>query len=126
MHASGVPLPEALRLARGVCGNLVMSDALTVVEPMVAQGSRVSDAMRASGVFPPSMIYVTAVGEDNGTLDEMLGRTAARYETETDRLVEKLPQFLEPLLIVVVGVIVAVVLLSFYWPLINLYQAGVQ
>jgi type IV pilus assembly protein PilC len=125
MHASGVPLPEALRLARGVCGNALMGSALVVIEPMVAQGSRLSEAMRASGAFPSSMIYVAAIGEDNGTLDEMLGRTAARYETETDRLLERLPQLLEPALLVVVGVIVGVVLLSFYWPLFQLYQAGV-
>jgi type IV pilus assembly protein PilC len=124
MQASAVPLPEALKLARGISGNTVMRDALTVVEPMVAQGSRLSEAMRASGVFPASMVYITAIGEDNGTLDNQLERTATRYETEIDRLLEKLPQFLEPAMIVAVGFIVGVILLSFYWPLFNLYQAG--
>ncbi len=126
MHGSGVPMLVALELARKVSGNVVLEEALAPVTEAVRSGERLSAALRRTGVMPESILQVVAIGEEHGTLAEMLVRIGRRYEVATDRLLEKLPQFIEPAFVVVVGGVVAVILLAMYWPLINVYQLAAK
>jgi type II secretory pathway component PulF len=122
MHAAGVPLLVSLELARGVAGNAVLREALGPVTEQVRGGERLSAALRATGAFPESVLQIVALGEEHGTLGEMLQRIGRRYEVATERLLEKLPAFIEPAFVVVIGVIVAVILLALYYPLLHIYQ----
>jgi type II secretory pathway component PulF len=126
MHASGVPLLVTLELARGVAGNAVLREALAPVTERVRGGERLSAALRATGAFPESVLQVAALGEEHGTLSDMLQRIGRRYEVATDRLLEKLPAFIEPAFVVIIGVIVAVILLAMYYPLLNVYQIAAK
>lgn len=126
MHASGVPLLETLRLARDVAGNAVLKDALGPAIDRVRDGEPLSQALKKTGVFPPTIIQMVALGEEHGTLGEMLQRIGRRYEVQTERLLEKLPQFIEPAFIVVIGGIVGIMLVALYWPLINVYQIAAK
>lgn len=122
MHTSGVPLLVTLELARGVVGNAVLREALAPVTEAVRNGERLATALRRTGALPESVLQVVALGEEHGTLGDMLQRIGRRYDLNTDRLLEKLPAFVEPAFIVVIGGIVAVILLAMYYPLINVYQ----
>jgi type IV pilus assembly protein PilC len=126
MHASGVPLLETLRLARDVSGNAVLYEALGPVTDRVRDGEPLSHALRQTGVFPATVVQMVALGEEHGTLGEMLQRVGRRYEVQTERLLEKLPQFIEPAFIVVIGATVGIMLLAFYWPLVNVYQIAAK
>lgn len=126
MHTSGVPLLETLQLARGVAGNAVLQEALAPVVDRVREGEPLSLALRRTGAFPETVLQIVALGEEHGTLGEMLQRVGRRYEVQTERLLEKLPAFLEPTFVAVIGVVVAVMLLAFYWPLINIYQVAAK
>jgi type IV pilus assembly protein PilC len=72
------------------------------------------------------LIQQIALGEEHGTLGDALIRTGKRYEVTTERLLEKLPQIMEPAFIVVIGVIIGGMLLALYWPLISIYQAAAR
>lgn len=126
MHSSGVPLLETLALARGAAGNAVLAEALAPVAGWVQEGQPLSAALRRTGAVPPTITQLVALGEEHGTLGEMLTRVGRRYEVATERLLEKLPQFIEPAFVVVIGVVVGGILLALYWPLINVYQIAAK
>lgn len=126
MHSSGVPLLETLALAHSVAGNRVFSDALAGVPARVRDGEALSSALRRTGIMPGTIIQLTALGEEHGTLGDMLMRIGRRYEVNTERLLEKLPAFIEPAFIAVIGVIIGGLLLSMYYPIVNLYQVAAR
>lgn len=126
MHSSGVPLLETLAMAHSVAGNRVFADALADVPARVRDGEPLSSALRRTGIMPGTIIQLTALGEEHGTLGDMLMRIGRRYEVNTERLLEKLPAFIEPAFIAVIGVIIGGLLLSMYYPIVNLYQVAAR
>jgi len=126
MHSSGVPLLETLALAHSVAGNRVFADALAEVPARVRDGEPLSSALRRTGIMPGTIIQLTALGEEHGTLGDMLMRIGRRYEVNTERLLEKLPAFIEPAFITVIGAIIGGLLLSLYYPIVNLYQVAAR
>lgn len=89
----------------------------------VEGGMQLNFAMRASGVFPDMAIQMTAIGEESGTLDHLLEKVAAHYETEVDNLVDSLTSLMEPLIMVILGSIVAALVLAMYLPIFQLGTA---
>ena len=117
---SGVPILSALETVRATLTNVVMDDALRDVENSLKAGESLARPMELSGVFPPLVTRMIALGEETGQLDQMLIRVADSYEEEVDVQLAGLTQLLEPVLIVVVGGMVAFIVIAMFMPLLSL------
>jgi type II secretory pathway component PulF len=120
---SGVSVQEALLLAAPISGNALVENAVTVVQQRVVAGTRLSDAVRREKALPPLMAMLIAVGEESGTLDQMLRQVADISEQEAWPMVESAIGMLEPLVIMVVGVMVLFIALSVWGSLAGLMDA---
>lgn len=117
---SGALLPDALKAARRTAGNAAIADRIARVGKDVESGRALSDAFRAAGGFPPLLVYMVAAGERSGTLGEMFGRAAAQVEQELDGSMTVFLNLLEPMIIVIMGVIVTGIVLSILLPILQL------
>lgn len=108
----GVPLLDALRLSRDVTGNRFISESLSPIEDGVRKGRGVSVPLKEISIFPPLIVEMVAVGEEAGRLEETFLRIAERYETETRELIKRGVRLFEPLMIVLMGGIVAFIVIS--------------
>ena len=122
MVSSRLPLVEGLRLTVPTIRNHALADATRAIAESVRGGGSLSAAMRAAGVFPPLLVYLAASGESAGRLDTMLERAADYLEQEFDRFTATAMALVEPLIIVVMGVIVALIILSILLPILQLQQ----
>ena len=120
MVASRLPLLEGLKLTRETVSNRVLRAANGDMVEAVRSGGSLSGAMRTTGVFPPLLVYLTAGGESSGQLDIMLARAAEYLEQEFDNFTSAALSMLEPLIIVVMGGLVAVIILSILLPILQL------
>ena len=118
--ASGVPILSALETVRGTVTNVVIDDALQDVERSLKAGESLARPMEVSGVFPPLVTRMVALGEETGQLDRMLMQVADSYEEEVDVQLAGLTQLLEPLLIVFVGGVVGFIVVAMFLPLMSL------
>jgi type IV pilus assembly protein PilC len=118
--AAGVPLIEALGSVSGATGNVVFKQAVKRIGQDVASGMQLSVAMRSSGVFPNLAVQMTAIGEESGALDDMLDKVAGYYESEVDTMVDSLTSLMEPLIMVVLGVLVGGLVIAMYLPIFKL------
>jgi len=117
---SGVPLLSALETVRATVTNMVIDDALQDVEQSLKGGESLARPMELSGVFPPLVTRMVALGEETGQLDRMLMQVADSYEEEVDVQLAGLTQLLEPLLIVFVGGVVGFIVIAMFLPLMSL------
>ena len=122
MFAAGVPLVEALESVAGATGNIVYEDAILKMKDEVATGQRLQKAMQARGIFPNMVVQMIAVGEEAGSLDAMSAKVASFYEAEVDNAVDSMSSLLEPLIMVVLGVIVGGLVIAMYLPIFHLGQ----
>ncbi len=122
MVSSRLPLIEGLRLTIPTIRNTVLARASADIVETVRGGGSLSAAMRTAGVFPPLLVYLTASGESSGRLETMLERAADYLEREFDRFTSTAMALLEPLIIVVMGVIVALIILAILLPILQLQQ----
>jgi type II secretory pathway component PulF len=118
--ASGVPILSALETVRATVTNSVVDDALEDVVRSLKVGESLARPMELSGVFPPLVTRMIALGEETGQLDKMLVQLAASYEEEVEVQLAGLTQLLEPLLIVFVGGIVGFIVIAMFLPLLSL------
>jgi type IV pilus assembly protein PilC len=118
--AAGVPLVEALDTVAGACGNQVYEDAVKHVRDDVAVGYQVNMAMKQTGLFPHMVVQMTAIGEEAGALDTMLYKVAEFYEAEVNNAVDALASLLEPIIVVMLGVIVGSMVVAMYLPIFKL------
>jgi len=117
---SGVPILSALETVRATVTNLVIDEALQDVEQSLKVGESLARPMELSGVFPPLVTRMVALGEETGQLDKMLMQVADSYEEEVEVQLAGLTQLLEPLLIVFVGGVVGFIVIAMFLPLISL------
>lgn len=115
----GVPILEALNLAGLAAGNRYFQRLSNVVESEVREGSTIHQAMRDAGGFPPVLTHIVAIGEETGDLPKMLNRVSTSLEFEVDTSLKRLTSMLEPLIIVIMGAIVAFVVLSILLPIFS-------
>ncbi len=108
----GVPLLDALRLSRDVTGNRVISERLAPLEEGVRKGRGLSAPLKELNVFPPLIVEMIAVGEEAGKMEETFINIAERYEAETRELIKRSVRLFEPIMIVVMGSIVAFIVIS--------------
>ena len=118
--AAGVPLVDALKTVAGATGNIVYSDATLQIRDDVATGHQMQLAMQQTGLFPPMVIQMTAIGEEAGSLDAMLLKVADFYEEEVNNTVDALSSLLEPFIIILVGVIVGSIVVAMYLPIFQM------
>jgi general secretion pathway protein F len=122
MVSSRLPLVEGLRLTVPTIRNRVLRAATESIVEQVRGGGSLSAAMRSAAVFPPLLVYLAASGEASGRLEVMLEKAADYLEKEFDRFTATAMALLEPLIIVVMGVIVALIILSILLPILQLQQ----
>ena len=120
--SSGVPLIKSLEVVGDVLGNRVLVSAVREASRQVSQGGSLAQAFRTSGVFPPLLSRVVAVGEQSGELSEMLAGVAETYEEEVSRSVQALTSILEPLLILIMAAVVLFVVVAILLPIFELNQ----
>ncbi len=114
---SGVPVLAALDIAQEVVGNQVVAHGIEQARSSIREGENISTPLDRTGVFEPMVIQMLVVGEETGTLDEMLVRSAEYYESEVTRLVDTLIGLLEPALILVVAILVGLVVIGTVLPM---------
>ena len=117
---AGVPILQALGIVSTVVENKVMEDAVNAAAKNVTEGQSLAGPLKASKQFPPIVTHMIAIGERTGELENMLGKVADAYETEVDNLVTGLTSLLEPILILMMGGIVAFVALAILLPMLNM------
>jgi len=122
MFAAGVPLVEALDSVGGASGNSLYADATSQIQREVATGTSLTMAMNNARIFPSMVLQMTAIGEESGSLDHMLGKAADFYEQEVDDMVAGLSSLMEPIIIVVLGTIIGGIVVSMYLPIFQLGQ----
>ena len=118
--AAGVPLVDALKIVSGATGNRVFDLAAERIRTDVAVGHQLQLAMQQVGVFPNMVIQMAAIGEEAGSLDEMLIKVAEAYEEEVNNAVDALSSLLEPLIIVFVGIVVGTMVIAMYLPIFKM------
>jgi len=117
---SGVPMLEAMDITARTSGNAVIEEAILTVRKAIETGRTIVDPLRETGVFPNMVVQMIGVGEQTGALDSMLGKVADFYEDEVDAAVGDLLTAMEPMIILVLGVVVGGVVISMYLPLFSL------
>jgi type IV pilus assembly protein PilC len=117
---SGVPMLEAMDITARTSGNAVIEEAILNVRRAIETGRTIVDPLRETGVFPNMVVQMIGVGEQTGALDSMLGKVADFYEDEVDAAVGDLLTAMEPMIILVLGVVVGGVVISMYLPLFSL------
>ncbi len=120
MISSGIPILQAMETVEKAAGNMVIEKAIQNVRDRVMEGKNMAEPLMATGIFPPMVVQMIAVGETTGSLDSMLGKIADFYDEEVDVAVDGLTSFLEPLVMVFLGGIVAVILLAMYMPIFTM------
>ena len=120
MFAAGVPLVESLDAVGGASGNMVYIAATKRIQTDVSTGTSLTNAMGAVNLFPSMVIQMTQIGEESGSLDNMLGKIADFYEREVDDAVAALSSLLEPVMIVFLGVFVGGLVVAMYLPIFKL------
>ncbi|HXF83270.1 MAG TPA: type II secretion system F family protein [bacterium] len=114
---SGVPIMQALEVVAKAVDNRVVATAIENVRSSIREGESIALPMQASGLFPPMVVQMTAVGEETGTLDTMLTKVADFYDAEVETTLAQLTSIIEPLLILFLGFTVGFIVLAFYMPL---------
>jgi type IV pilus assembly protein PilC len=120
MFAAGVPLVEALDSVGGAAGNAVYLDATRKIQNEVSTGTSLTAAMQNANVFPSLVTQMVAIGEESGALDAMLAKVADFFEEEVDEAVAALASLMEPLIMVILGVLIGGLVIAMYLPIFKL------
>ncbi len=123
MSAAGVPLVEALASVAGACGNIVFYEALMKIRDDVSTGQQLQFSMLQTGIFPNMVVQMVAIGEESGSIDNMLAKVADFYEEEVDNMVDNLSSMMEPIIMAILGVLVGGLIVAMYLPIFKLGAA---
>jgi general secretion pathway protein F len=122
MLSSGVQLLEALDVSRRVMNNRVLEQAVEEARQNIREGETIAEPLKRSGQFPPLVTHMIAVGEKSGEMEEMLRRIGQIYDGEVDRVITRFTSLLEPVMIVVMGVIVLFIVVAILLPIFEMGQ----
>ena len=122
IFAAGVPLVEALQSVGGASGNIKYVEATAGIRQQVSSGVSLTAAMTQSGMFPPMVLQMCAIGEESGSLDYMLGKSADFFESEVDEAVAGISSLMEPFIIVFLGTIIGGLVVALYLPIFKMGQ----
>ncbi|HEV8264996.1 MAG TPA: type II secretion system F family protein [Gemmatimonadales bacterium] len=121
--SSGVSILDGLEITARTAGNMVIQNAVMESRASIAGGETIAAPLQKSKVFPPMVISMIAVGEQTGGLDEMLSKIADFYDDEVDAAVSALLSLMEPIMIVVLGIIVGGMVVAMYLPIFDMVNA---
>ncbi|MGB4583977.1 MAG: type II secretion system F family protein [Rhodoferax sp.] len=122
MFAAGVPLVEALDSVGGASGNSVYELATIKIQQEVSTGTALTQAMTNVNLFPSMVLQMCAIGEESGSIDHMLGKSADFYEAEVDDMVAGISSLMEPIIIVILGTVIGGIVVAMYLPIFKLGQ----
>jgi type II secretion system protein F len=123
MLTGGVPILESLEISRDAAGNVAAAQSVDRIRESIRQGESLAEAMEGTGFFLPVVVHMTAVGEETGRLPAMLVRTADSLDFEIDSQIRRLVTLIEPLIVVVMGVVVGFIVLSILLPIFEANMA---
>jgi len=123
MMISGIPLLQAIDSVSGVVNNVVIKEGMGKIYDAVRSGKILSDPVRASGIFPPMVGNMIKIGEESGTMDDLLDKAADFFDEEVDRSVQRLTTLFEPMMIVVMGLIVGFIVVAMLMPMFDMVKA---
>ena len=124
---SGVPILQAMETVAQTSGNKVIESAIMDAREAIREGERIAEPLRKSGVFPPMVVQMIAVGEETGNLDIMLSKIADFYDQEVEVAVKGLTSMIEPIVIVFMGILIGGIVIAMFIPMFELGQlAGKQ
>lgn len=118
--SSGVPVVRCLEVNRTVLGNRLMENTIDDVRKKIIEGADIAGPIKASGVFPPLLGYMIAVGEQSGDLDSMMQQIGDTYQDEVEIATQKLTSLIEPILILVLAVMVGFIIMAILWPVLQM------
>jgi general secretion pathway protein F len=119
---SGIPALQALTIVKGIVGNMVIARVVDEIHQKIVEGADISGPVKKSGVFPPVVGYMIAVGEQAGTLEEMLERVAESYDSEVEITSQKVTSLIEPILIVALSLVVGFIVIAILLPILQIGQ----
>lgn len=123
MFAAGVPLVDALDSVAGASGNVVFYNATKIIQKEVTTGQSLTVSMQTQNIFPNMMIQMAQIGEESGSLDDMLNKVAEFYEEEVDNAVASLSSLMEPLIISFLGIVIGGLVVAMYLPIFKMASA---
>ncbi len=118
--AAGVPLVDAMGSVAGATGNIVFEEAVLEMRDAVSTGQQLNFAMRQTTLFPEMVIQMVAIGEESGSLSDMLAKVADFFEEDLDNMIDSLTTLMEPIIIVFLGVIVGGLVVAMYLPIFKM------
>ena len=121
--AAGIPLVNGVEIITKIIGNVIIKDALNDTVDEIKRGVPLSIPLRESGVFPPMVHQMTKIGEETGNVEGMLEKVADYYEEEVEVTTASMTALLEPMIIILLGVIIMFILLAIYIPILSMYSA---
>ena len=111
---------EALESTAGAAGNAVYASAIRRIRDDVTAGTALAIAIRTTGLFPTMLLQMTAIGEESGALDDILGKVADHYEAAVDNAVDSLSSLIEPIMMSVLGILIGGLMIAMYLPIFML------
>jgi len=123
LTSAGVPILKALDIAKGISDNIIIDNAIEKIRIGIREGENIAIPMARFDIFPPMMIQMVSVGERSGSLDNMLNKIADFYDDEVSNSIDIIITIIEPMLLLLVGVIVGFIVISMYLPMFNVYKA---
>jgi type II secretory pathway component PulF len=123
LNKSGLPILQTMEIVSTTIGNVVIAKALEQAGQGIEKGRGISVPLKESGLFPPLVIRMIAVGEQSGSLDEMLNNVSEHYDNEVNYLIENLVSMIEPILTVSIGAMVLLLALGIFMPMWSMMEA---
>ncbi len=123
LMASGISLIDAVEQVAKMIKNRIIREALLDAKVQVSKGVPLSKPLRDCGIFPPMLSQMTRIGEETGNIEDMMDKVADYYEMEVNDATDALTAALEPLIIVIMGIIVGVIVMAIYGPMLSMYDA---
>ena len=120
MFAAGVPLVEALESVAGAAGNHLYKVGTKQIQNEVATGASLTNSMQNTALFPNMVTQMVAIGEESGALDSMLSKVADFFEAEVDDAVEAMSSLMEPMIMVVLGILIGGIVVAMYLPIFKM------
>ncbi len=117
---SGVQVLDAINIAKGLVGNLVLVKILEDVAHNISEGTDISEPLKKDSVFPPTVSHLIAVGEKTGQLEEMLDRIAGDYEEELDSASQRVLSLVEPVMIIALAGVIGFIMLAIFMPIMDM------
>lgn len=123
LMASGISLIDAVEQVAKMINNRIIREALMDAKTQVSKGVPLSKPLRDCGLFPPMLSQMTKIGEETGNIEDMLDKVADYYEMEVNDATDALTAAMEPLIIVIMGVVVGGIVMAIYSPMLSMYDA---